>query len=69
MPPYRLAHLTPDQMLSIEELENELGLTLIAYEPGSGPAGQQVDQASNPREGFAYLDSVGDLYEHFDPHI
>jgi hypothetical protein len=36
MPPYRLAELSAEQMQMIENLENEIGLTLVAYEPKAG---------------------------------
>lgn len=33
MMPYRIANLSPDQMQAIENLENQLHVTLVAYEP------------------------------------
>lgn len=33
MSAYRLARLSEEQMAMIERLENEIGVTLIAYEP------------------------------------
>lgn len=33
MPPYRIATLNPEQLTEIERLEEELGVTLIAWEP------------------------------------
>lgn len=35
MPPYRLARLSDEQLMKIEALENEIGTTLIAYEPAA----------------------------------
>lgn len=70
MPPYRLAHLTPDQMMTIESLENEMGLTLVAYEP---MAEAQHDPATNNLSiGYGddlVLDALNDTYRTYDPHI
>lgn len=70
MPPYRIAHLTPDQMMSIESLENETGLTLVAYEP---VAEAERDEATN-NVALDYgddlvLDALNDTYRTYDPHI
>ncbi|HYF76907.1 MAG TPA: hypothetical protein VD973_07245 [Symbiobacteriaceae bacterium] len=70
MPPYRLAHLTPDQMMSIESLENEMGVTLVAYEPMCDAV---RDSATNnltaDYSDDLVLDALNDTYRTYDPHI
>ena len=70
MPPYRLAHLTPDQMMSIESLENEMGVTLVAYEPMCDAV---RDSATNnltaEYSDDLVLDALNDTYRTYDPHI
>lgn len=65
MPPYRLAQLNAEQFSAIENLENELGLTLVAYEPESTQE-RQTESAAD--DGFV-LDALVDDYRTFDPHI
>ncbi|MDF2630030.1 MAG: hypothetical protein K0R39_3861 [Symbiobacteriaceae bacterium] len=70
MPPYRLANLTPDQMMSIESLENEMGLTLVAYEPMAEAA--RDAGANNLTADYSddlVLDALNDTYRTYDPHI
>lgn len=71
MPPYRLAHLSPDQMQSLENLENEIGVTLVAYEPMCdavrGSATANVD-ATDAEENLV-LDALNDTYRTYDPHL
>ncbi|MGE5674763.1 MAG: hypothetical protein ACM3XM_12980 [Mycobacterium leprae] len=62
MPPYRLANLDPDQLMQIEQLENELGLTLIAWEPDGGANQTVTEEANN----FP-TDAILDTYETYDP--
>lgn len=57
--PYRLANLTPDQMMRLENLENELGVTLIAYD--------EAERGSATDPGFhevhsSILDALNDDY-------
>lgn len=51
MPSYRLAQLTDQQFRQIEALENNLGLTLIAWEPvlgsESGPTSSTAGQTQS----------------------
>ncbi|HWI64156.1 MAG TPA: hypothetical protein VNT75_20145 [Symbiobacteriaceae bacterium] len=68
-PNYRLAHLTPDQMLSIENLENDLGITLIAWEPnGQGGRDTATNNLETDADGLV-LDALNDTYRTYDPHI
>lgn len=63
MPPYRLANLNPDQMMQIEQLENELGFTLIAYEPeAEGISGQAAFHEVHDQ----ILDTLNDDYRSED---
>lgn len=70
MPPYRLAHLSPDQMMALENMENDLGLTLVAYEPLCDAV---RDSATNNLEGSGendlVLDALVDTYRTYDPQI
>lgn len=43
MIPYRIARLSDSQLVQIESLENEIGVTLIAYEPATTPAEAVVE--------------------------
>jgi heterodisulfide reductase subunit B len=80
-PPYRLADLSAEQMQMIEHLENEIGLTLVAYEPEAGAAthtgpaaacdigrpsaAAPVDDDENQR----VLDALVDTYRSHQPYI
>jgi len=66
MPPYRLADLSPDQMMSLESLENEIGVTLVAYEPS--PESDR-ESATSSMESDLVLDALNDTYRTYDPHI
>lgn len=70
MPPYRLAPLSPDQMMALEQMENELGLTLVAYEPMCAAV---RDSATNNLEPDAdenlVADALVDTYRTYDPQI
>jgi hypothetical protein len=63
MPPYRLAHLNPEMHTAISNLEDEIGVTLVAYEPIS-----EADSESATDDGDA-LDGILDSYRTFDPQI
>lgn len=39
MPSYRIASLTPEQMRELERMEHQLGVTLVAYQPGDQATG------------------------------
>ncbi len=71
LPPYRLARLSDQQMGKIEALENEIGLTLIAYEP----TGDAVDDTATQqfRAGEEQHDLIDeallDTYRTHDPLI
>lgn len=67
MPTYRLAHLSPEQMTAIESLENEIGLTLVAYEPMC----DAVRDGAKARldEDTSVLDGLVDTYRTEDPEI
>jgi hypothetical protein len=67
MPPYRIAHLEGDQMQAIENLENQLGLTLIAWEPQAGSEGATNSAAADNDD--LVLDALNDTYRTYDPHI
>jgi hypothetical protein len=69
MPPYRLADLTPGQMTALENMENELGLTLIAYEPAGRAAGDSAANNYADAEESLVLDALNDTYRTYDPQI
>lgn len=68
MPPYRLAQLSPGQMMAIEGLENELGLTLVAYEPEAAAVRDGTEAMSDADDNLV-LDALNDTYRTYDPHI
>jgi len=68
MPPFRLAHLSPEQMSSVERLEHDLHLTLIAWEPEAGAeTGPSATAATQDQERDPILDALVDDYRTFDP--
>lgn len=71
MPPYRLAHLTPDQMMSLEAMEHDLGVTLVAYEPMCDAVRDSATNsaAASDAEENLVLDALNDTYRTYDPHI
>jgi len=69
VPPYRLANLTPDQMMSIEGLENDLGLTLIAWEPSTEAGRESATNNLTYDQENLVLDALNDTYRTYDPHI
>jgi hypothetical protein len=78
MPPYRLADLSAEQMQMIESLENEIGVTLVAYEPGGEHKRPITSAAAFPAatpaadaddENQRILDSLVDAYRTHQPHI
>lgn len=66
MPPYRLARLNPEQIAAIESLENELGLTLVAYEPATDQSAGNETASADDR---FVLDALVDDYRTYDPHL
>ncbi len=66
MPPFRIAELSPEQMGALRDLESEMGVALVAYEPVSeqdrGPT-ESIDEEN------LVLDGLLDTYRTFDPHI
>jgi hypothetical protein len=68
MPPYRLAHLNPEMHTAIENLEDEIGVTLVAYEP-VGEADCESASASINDDGDVTTDGTLDTYRTFDPQI
>ena len=68
MPPYRLADLTPDQMMSIEGLENDLGVTLIAWEPSNEAGAESATNNLETEDETLVLDALNDTYRTYDPH-
>lgn len=61
MPPYRLARLSDEQFGKIEALENEIGVTLVAYEPeADGTAYSQSLGADDPQD--SVTDALLDAY-------
>lgn len=69
MPPYRLARLSDEQMAMIESLENEIGITLVAYEPMC----DDVRDTASPNltrgeaQDEAMTDALLDTYRTYDP--
>ncbi|MBP2019342.1 hypothetical protein J2Z79_002769 [Symbiobacterium terraclitae] len=51
MPPYRLAQLTDEQLALIEALENDLGLTLVAWEPTDEAPGDEEQLEGSGQQG------------------
>ncbi|HEY3364104.1 MAG TPA: hypothetical protein VGK74_03480 [Symbiobacteriaceae bacterium] len=68
-PSYRLADLSPDQMGAIERLENNIHVTLIAYQPMSDAVRDSATAAAGPGEDNEALDALNDTYRTFDPLI
>jgi hypothetical protein len=69
MPPYKLAHLDGDQMNAIENLENELGITLVAYEPMCDAVRDSAANNLNDGESDLVMDALVDTYRTYDPLI
>lgn len=69
MPPYKLARLSDEQMAAIESLENEIGITLVAYEPICDAVRDTASQ--NLTQGEAQddwmTDALLDNYRTYDP--
>ena len=68
-PSYRLADLSPDQMGAIERLENNIHVTLIAYEPMCDAVRDSATASVDLSEDYEALDALNDTYRTFDPHI
>jgi hypothetical protein len=69
LPPYRLAHLSAEQMGALEDLEHEIGVTLVAYEPSAGPVAHTATGAVANNENDLVLDALVDTYRTHDPYI
>lgn len=68
MPPYRLAHLSDGQMMAIEQLENEIGVTLIAYEPMCDAVRENAaTQYAGDADDDLVSDALLDTYRTYDP--
>lgn len=69
LPPYKLARLSDQQMSKIESLENEIGVTLVAYEPQCDAIRDGVNQGLTQGEGQNDLmtDALLDTYRTYDP--
>lgn len=69
MPPYKLARLSDEQMMKIESLENDIGVTLVAYEPACDAIRDSVTQnlVSNEAQNDLMTDALLDTYRTYDP--
>jgi hypothetical protein len=69
MPPYKLARLSDEQMMKIESLENDIGVTLVAYEPADDAIRNSATQNLSPNEAQDDLmtDALLDTYRTYDP--
>lgn len=69
MPPYKLARLSDEEMMKIESLENEMGVTLVAYEPMCDALRDAANQGLTRGEGQEDLtsDALLDTYRTYDP--
>jgi hypothetical protein len=69
MPPYKLARLSDEQMMKIESLENDIGVTLVAYEPAGDAIRNSATQNLSPNEAQNDLmtDALLDTYRTYDP--
>jgi hypothetical protein len=69
MPPYKLARLSDEQMMKIESLENDIGVTLVAYEPACDAIRDSAMQNLSPNEAQDDLmtDALLDTYRTYDP--
>lgn len=69
MPPYKLARLSDQEMSKIESLENEIGLTLVAYEPQCDALRDAANQGLTQGEAQNDLmtDALLDTYRTHDP--
>lgn len=66
MPPYRLADLSPQQMAALEHLENEIHVTLVAYEPLCDAVRDSATEQSVDGENDLVLDALVDTYRTHD---
>jgi len=71
MPPYHLARLSEEQLMKIESLENEIGVTLVAYAPEGAGAPEETTQRFHVGEEQRDLidDALLDTYRTYDPLI
>lgn len=71
MPPYKLARLSDEQMEMIESLENEIGVTLVAYEPANDglPAATAQSLAQGEGQDHLLTEALLDTYRTYDPLI
>ena len=71
MPPYKLARLSDEQMTMIESLENEIGVTLVAYEPQCDALRDAATQGLTQGEAQEDLmtDALLDTYRTYDPPL
>lgn len=68
MPPYRLARLSDEQMSAIESLQNEMGVTLVAYEPMCEAVRESAADNLESGDDGLVLDALNDTYRTYDPH-
>jgi hypothetical protein len=70
MPPYRLAQLSDAQFQALEQMENRLGITLVAYEPICDAVRDSAAQsiATDAEENDLVMDALVDTYRTYDPH-
>lgn len=71
MPNYRVADLAPAQLRAIEDLENRLHVTLVAYQPsgesaGTGPTSFASETTLNSMQDGAIMDALVDTYRTFE---
>lgn len=64
MSAYRLARLSEEQMAMIERLENEIGVTLIAYEPLCDAVRKDAERGAQQVQ-----DALVDTYRTYDPPV
>jgi|GEM_PF-3105648 len=71
-PVYRIANLNDQQLEAIEGLENDLGVTLIAWEPSGDRLRNNEDARPSANffedDGDTALQGLLDTYRSFDPH-
>lgn len=68
LPTYKLAHLTPEQFAALERLENDIHVTLVAYEP-AGSAGRDDMEIGDLATDDTAMDALVDTYRTYDPDI
>lgn len=63
MPPYRIADLSPQQLGAIENLEDQLGVTLVAWASAGSSEEQERGRSDWEQGERAVIDALNSTYE------